>query len=110
MVAHVVLFRPKPGLSPQDKQTMLDALRAAAAEIPSVRRFQVGTRIKHGPQYEQLMTDDYPYSAVIEFDDLSGLQAYLKHPRHEALGGLFYQFLEKALAYDYAMVQPGEFL
>jgi hypothetical protein len=110
MVAHIVLFRPKPDISPTDRQAMFDALQGAAAEIPSVRRFQIGTRVKHGPQYEQLMTEDYPYSAVIEFEDLFGLQAYLQHPRHQALGELFYRLLEKALAYDYAMVRPGEIL
>ena len=104
MVAHVVLFRPKPGIPLSDKQAMFDALAAAAEGIPSVRRFQIGTRVKHGPQYEQLMTEDFPYSAVIEFDNLVGLQAYLQHPRHQALGELFYQLLEKALAYDYEMV------
>jgi hypothetical protein len=108
MVAHIVLFRPKPDLAPTDRQAMFHALRAAAAEIPSVRRFQIGSRLKHGPEYERLMTDDYPYSAVIEFDDLPGLQAYLQHPRHQALGTLFYQLLDKALAYDYAMATAGD--
>jgi hypothetical protein len=108
MVAHIVLFRPKPDVSPTDRQAMFDALQAAAAGIPSVRRFQIGARVKHGPQYEQLMMEDYPYSAVIEFEDLLGLQAYLQHPKHQALGELFYRLLEKALAYDYAMVKPGE--
>ena len=106
MVAHIVLFRPRPDVAPAAKQAMLDALAAAAAEIPSVRRFHVGTRITHGPQYERLMTEEYPYAAVVEFDDLSGLQAYLQHPRHQALGELFYQLLEKALAYDYEMARP----
>jgi len=108
MVAHIVLFPPKPDIGATAKQAMFDALQAAAAEIPSVRRFQIGRRITHGPQYERLMTEAYPYAAVIEFDDLPGLQAYLKHPRHEALGELFYQLLEKALAYDYEMMNPGE--
>jgi len=107
MVAHVVLFRPKPDVTPQERQSMFDALTAAATEIPSVRRFQIGTRILHGPQYEQLMTESYPYAAVVEFDDLAGLQAYLLHPRHQMLGELFYRLLEKALAYDYEMVKPG---
>ena len=107
MVAHIVLFRPRPDIAAAAKQAMFDALEGAAAEIPSVRRFQIGTRVTHGPQYERLMTEEYPYAAVIEFDDLSGLQAYLKHPRHQALGELFYQLLEKALAYDYEMVSPG---
>lgn len=80
---------------------MLEAVAHAAAGIPSVRRFQIGTRVMHKPQYEQLMTEDYPYAAVIEFDDLAGLQAYLQHPKHERLGELFYQLLESALVYDY---------
>jgi hypothetical protein len=106
MVAHVVLFRPKADVGASQKHAMFDALAVAAAGIPSVRRFHVGARLMHGPQYERLMTDDYPYAAVIEFDDLQGLQAYLAHPRHQALGKLFYELLEKALAYDYEMTQP----
>jgi len=98
-----VLFRPKSGLPEERRLAMMDALTAAAKEIPAVRRFHIGTRIKHGPQYEQLMREDYPYAAVIEVDDLAGLQAYLMHPKHEALGGLFYEMLEAGLVYDYEM-------
>jgi hypothetical protein len=103
MVAHIVLFRPKPDVTPTERQAMFDAMLAAATGIPSVRRFQIGTRVKHKPQYEQLMTEDYPYAAVIEFDDLDGLQSYLQHPTHQKLGELFYQLLEAGLVYDYEM-------
>ena len=37
---------------------------------------------------------DFPFAAVIEFDDLAGLQAYLRHPTHEQLGELFYKLQE----------------
>jgi len=80
---------------------MFAALHAAATEVPSVRRFQVGNRVQHGRPYEQMMLEDYPFAAVVEFDDLAGLKAYLNHPQHERLGGLFYQLLEAALVYDY---------
>jgi Stress responsive A/B Barrel Domain len=103
MVAHIVLFRPKPDIDPTDRQALLDALEAAATGIPSVRRVHVGTRVKHGPQYEKAMAEDYPYAAVIEFDDLAGLQAYLQHDRHQALGELFYRLLEAGMVYDYQM-------
>ena len=49
------------------------------------------------------MEQSYPYAAVIEFDDLDGLQAYLNHPQHENLGALFYELLEAGLVYDYEM-------
>ncbi|MSO55841.1 MAG: Dabb family protein [Acidobacteria bacterium] len=101
MVFHIVLFRPKPDITDFDRQAMFEALKAAASGIPAVRRFHVGCRITHGSQYEQLMRDDYPYAAVVEFDDLAGLQAYLRHPQHATLGALFYELLESGLVYDY---------
>ena len=101
MVFHIVLFRPKPGLTEVDRQAMFEALDAAASGIPAVRRFHIGRRITHGGQYEHMMREDYPYAAVVEFDDLAGLQAYLQHPQHRRLGALFYELLESGLVYDY---------
>jgi hypothetical protein len=103
VVFHIVLFRPKPNISEPDRAAMFSALSAAATGIPSVRRFHVGTRITHGRPYEHLMEQSYPFAAVIEFDDLDGLQAYLNHAQHEKLGALFYQLLDAGLVYDYEM-------
>jgi hypothetical protein len=101
MVLHVVLFRPRAGVPEGRRQEMFDALRAAATDIPSVRRFYVGTRVTHNAAYEQLVPQDFPFAAIVEFDDLGGLQAYLRHPQHARLGALFYELQEAALAYDY---------
>lgn len=49
------------------------------------------------------MTEDYSFAAIIEFDDLDGLKAYLQHPAHHAIGRHFSQSAVRALAYDYAM-------
>jgi stress responsive alpha/beta barrel protein len=106
VVFHIVLFRPKPGIGDADRLAMFDALATAATDIPSVRRFHVGGRITHGRPYERLMEESYPFAAVIEFDDLTGLQAYLDHPQHEKLGALFYQLLDAGLVYDYEMESP----
>ena len=101
MVVHVVLFRPKADVSEADRAGMFDALAVAATAIPSVRRFRVGKRVVHGAGYEQLMTEDFPFAAIVEFDDLSGLRAYLEHSNHQRLGELFYRLQEAALVYDY---------
>jgi hypothetical protein len=101
MVLHVVLFRPKSGISEPDRAEMFAALNTAASEIPSVRRFRVGARVTHGAAYEKAMPQDFPFAAIIEFDDLAGLQEYLSHPSHARLAGLFYSLQEAALAYDY---------
>ena len=108
MIFHIVLFRPRTGVSDPERRALLEALSTAATEIPSVRRFHVGTRVTHGRAYEQMMTQDFPYAAVVEFDDLAGLQAYLQHPQHEKLGALFYELLEVGLIYDYEASAAAE--
>ena len=104
MVIHIVLFRPKPEVPGPDREAIFSALSSASTQIPAVRRFSVGKRLTHGRPYEQLMTEDYPFAAVVEFDDLAGLQEYLNHPHHQKLGKLFYKLLDAGLVYDYEVV------
>jgi hypothetical protein len=101
MLLHIVLFRPRADVSETERQAMFDALRVASTEIPAISRFQVGRRVTHGRAYEKLMIEDYPYAAVIEFETVERLKAYLEDPRHEALGHLFHALLEAGLIYDY---------
>jgi hypothetical protein len=103
VIAHVVLFQPKGNLPDGERSALADALGAALREIPSIRRSRVGRRVTHGRPYEQLMREHYEYIAVLEFDDLAGLKAYLEHPAHEALARRFFDALESALMYDYEM-------
>jgi hypothetical protein len=109
MIAHIILFSPQRDLTQAARRDLLASLVAASAGIPSIRRFRVGRRVKHGlPGYEQLMRDDYEYAAVVEFDDVEGLKAYLAHPSHAAIGQHFTASASKSLAYDYLMVEAGD--
>ena len=102
MIAHVILFRPRTDLAAADRRAVFEALRKAARAIPSVRRCRVGRRVRHGlPGYEQAMREDYQYAAILEFDDVEGLKAYLQHPAHASIGGHFTTAASAALAYDY---------
>jgi hypothetical protein len=104
VIAHVVLFRPRPALSAGDREALVSAFRTALQAIPSIRRARVGRRVTHGrPGYEQLMRINFPYAAVIEFDDTAGLAAYLAHPAHEQLGDQFFAVFEEALMYDFEL-------
>jgi hypothetical protein len=105
MVAHVVLFKTKPGLDAGARQRLTEAFERALRDIPSIRRAHIGRRIMHGRPYEQLMTVDYEYAAILEFDTRAGLIAYLEHGAHEALGALFFESFDVALMYDYEMQQ-----
>jgi len=108
MIVHVVLFRLKPGLSEDARDALAAALARATREIPSIRRARIGSRITIGRAYEQLMTTDYAFAAILEFDDRSALQTYLDHPAHEQLAQRFYASVAEALTYDFELWESDE--
>lgn len=101
------MFRPKANLADGERQALVAAFTAALRGIPSIRRARIGKRVTHGRPYEALMRVDYSYIAVLEFDDVAGLKAYLEHPAHDALGAGFFASFEEALMYDFD-VRDGE--
>jgi len=107
-VSHVVLMKPHAALSPASRQAFIDAFDRAMREIPTVRGVRLGRRITHGAGYES-SAPAMDYVAIIDFDDLAGLQTYLRHPAHEELGRLFGQSLSASLVYDFE-VGGGEVL
>jgi Stress responsive A/B Barrel Domain len=109
MIAHLIMFSPKPGLTAPERTAIVDALTAAAAGIAAIERFRIGRRIRHGlPGYEQAMREDYEYVVMIEVENLDALKAYLRHPSHAALGRHFTQSAAAALAYDYEIVDASQ--
>ena len=101
MLSHIVLMKPRADLSAAEKRALVDAFQRAVREIPTVRAVRVGRRIVHGAGYEQGAPDAADYLVAIDFDDLSGLQTYLRHPAHADLGARFNQSLKSALVYDF---------
>ena len=98
---HVVLFRPKPNLGDSARRGLAKAFADAIDGIPLIKKAQIGRRKTHGRPYEQLMREDYTHAAILEFDDLAGLKAYLEHPVHAELGSRFFECFEQALMYDF---------
>jgi hypothetical protein len=94
-------MKPRTDLSPADRLALVDAFDRAVRDIPTVREVRVGSRITHGAGYEASVPDSADYMISIGFDDLAGLQAYLRHPAHEELAGRFHQSLSAALIYDF---------
>jgi hypothetical protein len=115
MVTHVVLMKPRPDLSPEERRGLIDAFERAIAEISTVRGVRIGRRLVHGAGYEQQSPDTADFFIVIDFDDLEGLHTYLHHPVHEALGVRFGQSLASAMVYDFEVggveeLRAGRFL
>jgi hypothetical protein len=85
MIAHIVLFRPRPDVTPGEQRAFVVALENACRHVPTVRRATVGRSLPNDNG------EDFPYAAVIEFDDQAGFAAYLAHPLHAPLAALFKQ-------------------
>jgi hypothetical protein len=100
MISHLVLLKPRPDLSADERRGFVDAFEHALTEIPTVRGVRVGDRVLHGAGYEQ-SAPAMEFIAVIDFDDLAGLQAYLRHPAHERLAAWFGQSVTASLVYDF---------
>ena len=114
MIAHVVLFRPKPSLSDEERQALIASLRKAVDGIPSIARASIGRRILlNRPGYESLMAENYEFAAILEFNTEADLRAYLDHPAHAELGARLFTSAAAVLAYDFGCVGPdglGELL
>src|SRR4051794_11440113 len=100
MVTHIVLMKPRRDLPAAERDAFLAAFERALRKTPSIRAVRVGRRIVPGAGYEQ-SAPDVEFVATIAFDDLAGLQAYLRHPEHEELGARFGTSLSWALVADF---------
>lgn len=101
MLTHLVLMKPRPDLSEADRSALVDAFERAVRDIPTVRNVRVGRRVVHGAGYESVAPDTADYLAAIDFDDVAGLQVYLRHPAHDDLGARFGQALSSAVVFDF---------
>jgi hypothetical protein len=104
MVTHIVLMKPRPDLSDEDRRAFVIAFERAHREIPTIRNVRIGRRVSHGAGYERTSPDAADFLAVLDFEDLAGLQSYLRHPSHDELGARFRTSLSSALVYDFEIV------
>ena len=101
MISHLVIFTPKSNLPATDRDALVAACERAVREIPDVRAVRLGRRVTHGAGYEAAAPDIADVLIVIDFDDVAGLQAYLRHPAHVELGARFNQACSSAGIYDF---------
>jgi hypothetical protein len=107
LIAHIVLFQPRPDLSAAARAAFAASLERALTTIPQVRRARVGERKNLARSYDRMNARDFPYVAIIEFDSEADLRAYLDHPAHDDLGKCFDESAEVALVYDFEL-REGE--
>lgn len=110
MIAHIVLFEPKPDISPDQRAAFLAALKDAVTGIEDVQSARIGRPINIGVMPEtngSHMT--YSYAAVLEFADIAGLNRYLEHPRHDQLRRIFWETCQSTLIVDADLSDVGAF-
>ncbi len=100
MLYHLLILKARTDLTPDDRRAFVEAFRTAVTTIDAVRAVRLGTRVLHGAGYEA-SADTKDLLGIIEFDDLAGLQAYLRHPAHTELGARFGQSFNAASVYDF---------
>ena len=87
----------------EERRALIEAWSAALNDIPAIRRARVGRRVLIGRSYESLTRLDFPYAAVLEFDDIDALRAYLDHPAHETMATRLFAAIADTLIYDFEM-------
>ena len=109
MIAHIVLFNPKAGISEEQLRAFDQSVVATCQAVPSVSRATIGKAVRIDPGYQRSMGDKtYRFAAVLEFLDPAGLIAYLTHPSHDVLGRAFWDVCESTTVVEVDWRPPGD--
>ena len=105
MIAHIVLFSPKPDLEESTKRSFAQSVIDCCKSIPHVRRASIGRRTVVNAGYDRnLGHDAYEFAAYLEFDSSGELTSYLNHPMHQELGRLFWECCAKTTIAEVELV------
>ncbi len=78
MVIHTFAFRWKPGVTAEQKERVIAAIRDLQGRIPGLVETWVGENISPRSQ-------GYELGGVMKFDNRISLEAYGSHPVHQEL-------------------------
>jgi hypothetical protein len=82
-VRHIVIFKYKPGTTPEQIEQVTDAFRSLRTKIPGITAFEHG--INHSPEGKNL---GFTHVYMLTFEDVAARDAYLPHPEHKKFGDL----------------------
>jgi hypothetical protein len=96
VLRHVVLFKFKPGTTPEQIKQVEDAFRALPAKIPAIAGFEWGT--DNSPER---LSQGFTHCFVLTFRSDEDRAVYLPHPDHKAFGAILRPYLDGVLVVDY---------
>lgn len=94
MLTHVVVWKYRADVSPEDRADHLNQLRGLANIVPGIESLSVGFDILHSPR-------SYDTGLVGIFRDRSVLDAYTVHPDHVKVVKLGDSVIEKMAKVDF---------
>jgi hypothetical protein len=94
MIWHTVWFKLKDGVSAEDKEAMLAALRALPRQIKEIKVLSCGYDYSG-------RSAGYEIGLVVTFETREGLEIYAPHPAHKAFGDQFRPLWEDVKALDF---------
>ncbi len=83
LVRHIVVFKYKPGASPEQIQQVTQAFGALQNQIPGILAFEHG--VNNSPEG---LNQGFTHVYVLTFTNTEARDAYLPHPAHKAFGEL----------------------
>ncbi len=96
LLRHVVLFRFKPGITPEAINDVEQAFAALPDKIEAIHDFEWGTDVS-----VENIAQGYTHCFLVTFRTAADRDAYLPHPAHKAFGETLSPCLDKALVIDY---------
>lgn len=75
---HVVLFRFRPEASAAQLAALERALAALPGQVPQIRAYRFGADAG-------LVSGNFDFAIVADFDDSESFRAYVDHPAHQRL-------------------------
>jgi hypothetical protein len=82
-VRHVVVFRYKPGASPEKIRQITEAFAALKGQIPGILAFEHG--VNNSPEK---LDQGFTHVYQLTFTNAAARDVYLVHPAHKAFGTL----------------------
>ena len=98
-VRHVVIFKYKPGTTPEQINEVTEAFRALEKKIPGITAFEDG--VNNSPEGKN---QGFTHVYMLTFESAAARDAYLPHPEHAKFGQLLGKLgvVEGAFVVDYS--------
>ena len=99
MYRHVVMFRFRPGVPPEDIAAIEAAFSALPDQIPSIVGYEWGLNVS-----QEGFDQGFTHCFLVTFKEQADLDAYLPHPAHQAFVERLLPTLDEdgVFVFDYA--------